>query len=71
MPLNYLNLDARTRGFMLAEIEMDIAADTLYRSPWLTDQGTADWAEMMREAARDGSDATLATAPQPPEKNCV
>jgi hypothetical protein len=60
MALKYLNLDARTRAFMLEEIEMDIAAGTLYLSPWLTEVGKRDWPQMMRDATTQGSDATLA-----------
>jgi hypothetical protein len=61
MPLNYQNLDARTRALMVEEIDMDVAAGTLYLSPWLTEQGKLDWAQMLRDAATRGSDATLAT----------
>jgi hypothetical protein len=60
MPLNYLNLDLRTRQFLLEEIEFDVQADTLYRSPWLTARGKEDWPQLLRDAAQSGSDASLA-----------
>ncbi len=60
MGLNYLHLDETTRAFMLAEIERDIAADTLYVSDNLTPQGRLDYPELLRAAARAGTDVTLA-----------
>lgn len=60
MGLNYENLDAETRRFMLEEIAIDEQAETLYRSPWLTQGGQGDWAEILREAAASGTDDTLA-----------
>jgi hypothetical protein len=58
--LNYENLDGVTRAFMIEEIAIDERAETLYRSPWLTQGGQGDWAEILREAATSGSDDTLA-----------
>lgn len=60
MPLNYQNLDARTRQYMIEEIDRDIAAGTIYISSYLTTQGQQDWPQMMRAAAQSGTDATLA-----------
>ncbi len=60
MPLNYQNLDARTRQYMIEEIDRDIAAGTIYISSYLTAQGQQDWPQMMRAAAQSGTDATLA-----------
>jgi hypothetical protein len=61
MPLNYQNLDARTRAYMLEEIDMDTSAGSLYISSYLTSQGKQDWPQMLRTAAQGGTDATLAT----------
>jgi hypothetical protein len=60
MPLNYQNLDARTRGLMVDEIDIDVASGNLYLSPWLTARGRADWPHLLRDAAERGTDATLA-----------
>src|SRR5882757_7993565 len=45
---------------MLEEIERDELAETLYRSPWLTQGGQGDWAEILKEAAANGTHDTLA-----------
>jgi hypothetical protein len=60
MPLNYANLDSRTRTFMVEEIDMDLANGTLYLSAWFTAQGRQDWPALMRDAASTGDDASLA-----------
>ncbi len=60
MPLNYFNLDARTRGFMAEEIEMAVNDGSIYLSNFLTDTGKRDWSRLLRDAAVNGSDATLA-----------
>lgn len=59
MGLEYKDLDERTRAFMLAEIERDIAAKTLYLSENLNPQGQADYPDLLRTAARSGSDDTF------------
>jgi hypothetical protein len=59
MSLNYLNLDAKTRKFMVEEIELDIKNGSLYLGGWLTERGRQDWPEMITDAAKSGSDATL------------
>lgn len=64
MGLNYKNLDQRTRTIMLAEIERDIADKTLYLSDNLTQQGQTDYPDLIRDAARSGSDVTLAATIQ-------
>jgi hypothetical protein len=64
MGLTYRNLDERTRHLMVAELDRDIAASTLYRSDNLSDSGKQEYPELIREAARSGSDDTLATAVQ-------
>lgn len=60
MPLNYMNLDARTRQFMREEVIADINAGTLYLSSRLSAKGAQDWPGLLRDAATSGSDATLA-----------
>jgi hypothetical protein len=62
MGLNYTNLDDRTRKLMLAEIERDIAEGKLYLSDNLNEEGRAIYPELIRAAARNGSDVTLAAA---------
>jgi len=62
MGLDYRNLDQRTRNLMLAEIERDIAENTLYLSDNLSPQGQTDYPDLIRAAARDGSDVTLGAA---------
>jgi len=49
---------------MLAEIERDIAGNTLYLSDNLNQQGRVDYPGLIRDAARSGSDVTLASAIQ-------
>jgi hypothetical protein len=60
--MNFISLDERTRAFMLEEIEHDLAGDAWYRSPRLTSAGLADWPDLLRDAAREGNEATLAGA---------
>jgi len=60
MPLNYLNLDARTRGFMVEEIDMSVKDGSIYLSNFLTAAGKHDWPGLLSTAAATGSDATLA-----------
>jgi hypothetical protein len=45
---------------MLSEIELDIAQKTLYVSDNLNEQGRADYPDLLRAAAKDGTDETLA-----------
>lgn len=60
MGLNYQNLDERTRKYMLEEIEIVIGDGSIYISAYLTDQGKTEWPELLKQAAVNGSDATLA-----------
>jgi hypothetical protein len=59
MPLNYPNLDDRTRQFMVEEIESDAAQGKLYFSSYLSERGVQDWPELLLNAAKAGSDATF------------
>jgi hypothetical protein len=58
--LRYEDLDDITRRYMLEEIDMDIRADTIYRSPWLSQTGQGRWPDMLRASAVNGTDASLA-----------
>jgi len=60
MGLTYQNLDGETRRLMLDEINMD--GDALYRSNYLNEIGQERWPELLRNAAVDGSDDSLASA---------
>ena len=62
MSLNLLNLDERTRAFMLAEMEHDLQANELFISPYLSGQGVHDFANLLREAIEQGNETTLAEA---------
>ncbi|MEH3117826.1 MAG: hypothetical protein PGN25_09585 [Methylorubrum populi] len=61
MGLNFENLVAETRAFMLEEIEMDAAEEKLYISAYLTQQAQGNWPDYLRDAARNGSDDGLAS----------
>lgn len=56
MGLNYENLDANTRTFMVAECEFGF----FYQSPRLTLQGLENWPRLMREASTAHNDDWLA-----------
>jgi hypothetical protein len=62
MGLTYKNLDEKTRRLMLLEIERDISAGTLYVSDNLNPHGQLVYPELIKAAARNGSDLTLAMA---------
>lgn len=60
MPFNFVNLDSSTRQFMIEEIEQDLGAGTLYYSPRLSEVGRQLYPELLRRAARSGTDSSLA-----------
>lgn len=62
MGLAYKNLDDKTRRLMLLEIERDISEGSLYVSDNLNPQGQCVYADLIKTAAKDGNDVTLATA---------
>ena len=62
MGLEYRNLDEITRKLMLAEIESDFAEKPKWLSDNLSPQGRADFPDLLRAAARGGSDVTLGAA---------
>lgn len=61
MALTLSNLDERTRGFMLKELEEDNAAGKLYISSRLTASGKKDYPTILREAIQNGTDTSLAS----------
>lgn len=65
MGLNYKNLDERTRHFMLTEIDGDITEGALYISDNLNDEGRKVYPTLLKAAATNGTDATLAREIQP------
>jgi hypothetical protein len=60
MSLYFENLDERTRGLMLDEMEYDIAHNQLHISPFLSGQGQRDYPDLLREALGSGNDESLA-----------
>ncbi|WP_146149179.1 hypothetical protein [Nitratireductor sp. StC3] len=60
MGLQYENLDAETRPLMIEEIQHDVQHGTIYISPWLTEEGAAQWSTLLTNAAEGGSDDSLA-----------
>lgn len=61
MSLTYKNLDNATRIYMTAEVQADSAADTLYISPRLSEEGVSVWPALLGEAVATQNDAWLAT----------
>jgi hypothetical protein len=62
MGIQYQNLDAKTREFMLKEIELDCASRKLYISPRLNSSGRNTWEALLKEAALHYNDDWLADA---------
>lgn len=62
MGLHHYHLDPRTRQLMLKEIERDEQAGSLYLSSNLSFHGRAEYPELLKAAARDGTDSKLAAA---------
>jgi hypothetical protein len=60
MGLNYQHLDQRTRALMVTEIERDIELGSLFLSDNLNAKGRVDYPDLIRAAARDEDDVTLA-----------
>ena len=61
MPLDYVDLDAATRKFMVEEIELDISNGKMNPSSWLSGNGLLEWPSLLLDAARLGDDSWLAT----------
>ena len=62
MGLSYQNLDEVTRRFMIDEIDIDVRSGTIYLSSYLNSRGCEAWPRILREAAEQGTDDTLAQA---------
>lgn len=60
MSLKYQNLDADTRAHMESELKADCAAQSLYISPRLNENGKKGWATLLGEAISLHDDAWLA-----------
>ena len=60
MPLQHNHLDDRTRKFMLAEIERDVASSKLYLSDNLSEKGRIDYVNLLKSAASNSNDVSLA-----------
>lgn len=62
MGLSYENLDIETRHYMVDEIDMDVQGASIYISRFLNPHGCARWPVILRTAAENGNDDTLAQA---------
>jgi len=62
MGLRFENLDAETRRLMVKEIELDAGSTGFYLSNYLNDGGQQRWPELLRRAAAEGDDDTLAAS---------
>jgi hypothetical protein len=60
--LDLPHLDPCTRGFMLAELEADLADGSLYQSPQLSEEGVQHYPRLLRAAVLGGTDASFAEA---------
>jgi hypothetical protein len=62
MPMNFEELDKKTRSYMLSEFEAEEASGKAYRGRNLSAAGRTAFLELMREAIRSGNEETLASA---------
>jgi len=60
MALKLVNLDKRTREFMVEEIDADKAAGKLYMSPRLNERGNENYYDLLKKAAEEYDDSWLA-----------
>jgi len=60
--LHLVNLDERTRQFMLDELTQDEGSGRVYLSSRLTPKGRQEWASLLRAALKQGDDDSLAAA---------
>jgi hypothetical protein len=65
MSFSFRHLDARTRGLMLGELTIDIAADRLYDGKYLNEDGRQVWPNLIREAISNGNEVSLANSISP------
>lgn len=61
MGLKYEDLEV-AREFMVDEIDMDVKAEKIYLSSYLTQSGQGTWPDLLRSAAQNGSDDWLTKA---------
>jgi hypothetical protein len=59
--LNFENLDV-ARAFMIEEIDMDVKSEKIYLSTYLTQSGQGHWPDLLRAAAQNGNDDSLAAS---------
>jgi hypothetical protein len=59
MSFIFENLDAETRGYMLAELDEDLLAGHIYLSSRLSEYGRARYPDLLRDAIASGSATTL------------
>lgn len=57
-----IDLDERTRGLMLAELQRDIAESDLYSSPRLSPVGRSVYPNLLRDALETGTPESLTSA---------
>lgn len=48
--MQFINIDAQTRNFMITEVELDITQGNLYISNRLSDNGKKDYENLLKEA---------------------
>lgn len=60
--LHLVDLDAETRAQMLAELEADVAAGAVYYSSRVSPAGRRVYTDLLRQAFRNGTCASLAMA---------
>jgi hypothetical protein len=60
--LCYDNLDERTRQLMRDEMNLDVAENKLFISPYLSGQGVRDYPNLLLQAIESGDDDSLAEA---------
>ncbi|MGB6066356.1 MAG: hypothetical protein WBG50_16255, partial [Desulfomonilaceae bacterium] len=59
MALNLVNLDSRTRGLMVQEIDNDTTTDALNVAPTLNPQGAVIYPILLKKAAEEYNDSWL------------
>lgn len=62
MGLRYEELDEETCRLVVEEFDMNVANDRIFRSSYLNQRAQGDRPDMLRDAALNGTDATLAAA---------
>ncbi len=62
MTMNYEELDAKTRDYMLDEFEKEQASVAPYRSKALSSEGITAYPDLMRDAIRSGTESSLCQA---------